>query len=239
MEQDKTSLTKASVEGSDETESSLQRQGNDGLNDSDEKDEKGVSWKNRAMEHQKRSEALSEKLDRTISELEELKATSSRRDLTAKEERRMDQLEGSKDDIERELHIFNTDPQFRAANEKINRSAKNAVTEAKKQMYAELVDDFLESEAESRGMKAKELRQEVNKFVRSEHMEYNPLKKTKLALKEFDSYRKFQKEREEFEKKRESSEHNFEIGDKLPRTNNLKDSIAKNDINSQMKHLGL
>lgn len=236
MPEDKTNLTNASVQGSDESKSSRQGPGNDRLNDLDES---GIPWKNRAEEYRSKYEAVAEKLEATDKRLSEL---DEKFRLTESEKAEKARLENRGDRLEDELREIETNPQYRAFNEKIRRHSettkKEAVSQAKSEFYKEAVDSFLDDESESLGIKSDDLRKELNDLVRTKHMELNPLKRIKVVLKEFKANRdRIARDAEQTKKEQESSRFTEGNG-RAPREMTLEEAKKSGSFHDKIRALG-
>lgn len=163
-------------------------------------------------EYSRKESELSEKYEEAQSRLAELEDKFR---LSESDKLEQAKLQNVSMDIERELHILDTDPQYRAYNEKIRRTTEatktQAITEAKAEFYAEQVDDFLDDTAEELEIEPKELRKELNKLVKVEHMKMNPMRRTKAVLKEFKTMRDRAK-RDEESRAKEEEERRFSEG---------------------------
>jgi len=236
MPEEKTNLTKASVQGSDETASSRQQAGKPDLTDVDES---GVPYKNRAEEYRKKYDAVAEKLEANEARLAELE---DKLRLTQAEKAEKAKLEDKVDSLDAELHELETHAQYRAFRKKLEKTKSEAKSEAKeeakKEFYADIVDDFLDDSAETLKMDKKDLKKELNKLLRVEHMEMNPLKRTKSVFKEFKAMREELAKREEERKAKEQEIEFSERDGRAAREVTLEEAKKKGDILSQIKHLG-
>lgn len=234
---EKTSLTNPAVQGSAETDTSLQRQGNDGLNVSN-KDEKGVSWENRAKEYQKKYEATAEKLDSVSQRLEELENKAR---LTESEKQEKERLENRQDDLEDQIRILETDPGYKAFPEYVKRHSKKvkeeAVSEAYNKFVNETVDYTLKKAGKRLGVEPKELRSELLKIMKVSHQQMSPIERVEVLLEEYES--NLAKAKKEKEESLENSKQESESGGRANREKTLEDAKKEGDVISQMKHLGI
>lgn len=235
-ELEKTSLTKAAVQGSAETDPSLQRQGKDDLNGSD-KDEKGIPWENRAKEYQKKFEAVSEKFDNVSKRLEELENKTR---LTESEKQEKRSLENKQDDLEDQLRILETHPDYRAFPEYVKRQSKKIKEEAVSESYTRFVDEHvnytLKKAGKRLGIDPKELRSELLKIMKVSHQEMSPIERVEVLLEEYESDLEAKKKNKE--EKDKSNQQFSENGGRANREKTLEEAKRDGDIISQLKRLG-
>lgn len=228
----KTTVTKSSVSESEENEASLQRQGKGDLNASD-KDERGVSWENVAKENQKKYEKVSARLEETLSRLEELEEKIN---LTSSEKNEKKNLINKVDDLEklkRDVLENEENKLWLGVTEDIAQKAKS---EARHEIQVELMEDFLEDQAEVLKMNIKDLREELQPYA-LRHSDKGVLKRAKLAMKDFLEFKKYQKEKEEFKRSKESSESFREEGGREKKSYSNDELIKKGDFDTLLSRI--
>lgn len=239
---DKTSVTNSSVSESEENlESSLQGQGKDRLNDSNDVDSKGVSWKNRAKEYQSKFESVSEKLDAIQSRLEELQ---EKEQLNARERAEKSRLQNYEGNLEQDLYVLEHDPKFKPYVEKIDRSTskakEEAVREAEHNFSASLMEDFLEDSAEKEKIKIDELRDALNEILSDgRYRQFLPHKRAKLAYRDYVKSQELSKREKALLEKEKNS---FSEGEGSLRNSpkmDLKEATKARDVNAMLKAVGL
>lgn len=191
-------------------------------------------------EYSRKETELSEKLEETEERLGEL---DEKVKLTESEKAEKKRLESRSDSLESQLRIFETDPQFDAAREHISRKVNSAKEEAEnsalKRFYNEQVEDLVEEESQKRGISPKELRKELNKMLRAEHMELNPLRRTREAIKELDKLKTAKDKESELAKKEQEYSQFSEDGSRVPRSTTLEEAKKAGDFKSEASALGL
>ena len=190
-----------------------------------------------ARKEQEQADKLAAYEDR-IAELEEKDR------LTAAEKEKLARLKDGRDDIEEELRILETDPKYRAYNEKIKResktSAEQSKAEAKHEMYVELMEDFIEDKADSEGLDSKELRKELNAILAGgKYADQNPLKRAKLAMKDRAKMKAFEKREAEIKAKEAELNGHLENGQTVAREVSLDDARKSGDTVARARALGL
>lgn len=228
---EKTSLTKTGVQGSSEDDASLKGQGKDRLNASG-KDERGVDWENRAKEFEGKYNTVAEKLDTVQSRLEELEEKDR---LSTAEKEEKAKLEKKEDSLEKELEIFNTDSQFRAAREYINRNSEKIKSEASQEtlqkFYTQQVNRMVNKEARSRNLDPKKFRTELLEVLSAKDMEIeDPIERTEIAIEKWDKLHP---------KKDENSESFAEGSGRSARETSFEDAKKKGDLSAMIKAQGL
>lgn len=192
-------------------------------------------------EYERKTAELSEKLQTYESEIEELKQQA---ELSRAEKERLSRLERGADTIEAELQELETNPKYRAYNEKINRTSKQskeeAVAEATHKMSVMQAEDMIADEAEKQGIDAKELRKQINETLKGgKYGDELPHRRAKLAIRDIARSREFA-EKEAALKKKEQELNGFsEDGQKQSREKTLEETKKDGDTVARAKVLGL
>ncbi len=202
---------------------------------------------NLKAEYDREATVLKEKLstyEDKIAELEDQpKLTSEDRDL-------LERLRGKKDNLDLEMQELETNPKYRAYNEKIrrdsNKAKEQAVAEAQWNMSINMGLDFVADEAEREGVDPEVLRKELNSIVNRHGLHKDkdgnvimPHRQAKLAQKERLKSLADLKERDEFKKKQAELNGGFEAGQTNPRETSMDDLRKKGDTIGMAKKLGL
>jgi hypothetical protein len=239
-DENKTSLTNTSVRESEESGSSRKGPGNDHLNDPEKFDESGIPWKNRAGEYKSKYESVAAQADQVkelvglVPKLKEMLESGS---LSPKQEQKVQE---TLDDAEAQLQWIKSNPELRGYVELVKREAGESSKSTHKAVIGEIIDDMIDGWAESEEMDAKELRAELNKVLRAEHMEMSPIKRTRAAYKEFKKVLAAKKDAEEAKVKKETEDKQFREGPgRVPRATTIEEAKKSGDNQSRMKLIGL
>jgi len=237
MPNEKTSVTKSSVSESEELESSQQRLGNGDLNDSEENDSRGISWKNVAKENEQKLQSVMKKLDEQRSEYQDrISELEEKVNLTLAERQEKKDLEEGIDDIESKKMAIKSSKEAKPWLNLIEDTSKRESAKVLEQMYSVLVDDFIESKAETENMDPAKLREELNAFA-GMHLDKSPSKRVKIAFKEWSERKKLFKEKAEFERERNNSNSFRDDSNHTAKSKSVNDLIKSNDFDEVMSRI--
>lgn len=234
---DKTNVTNSSVPESEELDSSQQRLGNGDLNESDESDSRGISWKNVAKENEKKFQAVLKNLETQSSEYQDrIAELEDKINLTLAEKQEKKNLEEGVEDIEARKSAILSSKEAKPWLKLIEESSKKESANVVKEMYSVFVDDFIESKAEKENIDPSKLKEELNRFA-GLHLDKNPIKRVKAAFKDWSERKKFLSDKAESEREKNSSSAFREDSNHSSKTKSIQDLIKAGDFDEIMNRV--
>lgn len=193
-------------------------------------------------EYSRKEEALQEKLQATENRIAELEEKNR---LSADDRELLDRLRGKSDNLSEELRILETDPKYRAYNEKIKRDTEKsrtaAIAESEFNTSTMMVGILLRQAAKSEGIKVDELKKEINELIGDEGgmKDKLPHERFEIAMDKRESRMMYKKREDELKKKELELNGNLEDGKGVPREQTLAEIKEKGDTIALAKKLGL
>lgn len=229
--ENKTNVTNASVPGSEDSH---------GVEGEKLKELENSIRNNLRAEYDRKSAELLEKFDAAQERIAELEEKDN---LTRTELSELKRLQSQGGDIEEEIKILESNPKYRAYNEKIKRETERAmqtaVSESQHNMSIEYMYDFIDEKAAEVGMEPKELEKELQKICSDNRYRHLlPHRRCKLAFKDFKKERETQAEKLELKKLRDGNTFSEDANRERPKFNSLKEAKEKGSVIDQLKAVG-
>ena len=232
---DKTTVTNSSVPESEESQSKTQT----GEGESPQKEVENRIRENLRAEYSRKEVELSKKVNTLESEIEGLKEQEN---LSKAERDRLNRLESRKDDLENQLEVLETDPQYRPYVEKIKRETERMKQEAKEEAKLEAIeafkDDMIQQWAEKEGVEFDELYEQLQPYA-AKHRKEPLLKRVRLAYQEYGKMKSLLKKEADLQKREAELTQFSEDGQRTTRETTLEEAIKKRDTIAQARKLGL